>query len=225
MTTIYRVDRNHLGVRMGVLVALLAGFAAGILLLPMLLRLVGLQGWPVSLLTIAGALGSAFGLSWIAENVLGSIWPSGRRLEVGSDRIALSGPEDEAVDIDLSQPVDVWSWCFTISDRRAWVPRGWYCAALRLAQQGKTITPYTFVKPSDAVRLPAWSAFDELISVKLASQPGQEHLAQFLDQQEHLRAAEGERWRNGAEMQPQDFAALIRLLQEKAEGWPPRGLA
>jgi len=218
--TIYRVDSNHLGVRLSVLLALVAGFAGGVVGTPALLRLVGLQGPFVALLTVAGALGAAFGASWLAEAVLPHIWPSGRRLEVEGDRLILRGPRGEHVELDLSRPLDVWSWCFVISDRRAWVSRGWYCVALRLAQDGRVILPYTFASPSAAEKLPAWDAFEELISERAFARPGQEHLVQFYNQQEHLRAAEGERWRNGAEVRLQDFAELVRLLASRLDNWP-----
>ncbi len=224
LRTVYRVDSNHLGVRLSVLVALVAGFVGGIVGVPALFRLVGVEGPLVTFATLAGALGAGFGVSWLAEAILPRIWPSGRRLEVEGDRLILRGPRGEHTELDLSRPLDVWSWCFVISDRRAWVPRGWYCVALRLAQDGQVILPYTFASPDEAERLPAWEAFEELISERAFARPGQEHLTQFYAQQEHLRAAESERWRNGAEIRPGDFAALVDLLAARLDNWPAQGI-
>ncbi len=220
----YHLDSNHLGVRLTVLVAMLVGFFGGIFAIPALLRLLRIQGGGWSLLSILGGLALAFGLSWLVEMLLRRVWRSGRVLEIDAEHITLREPNGQSLHLTCGEPVAVWAWCFVISDRRAWVPRGWYCVALRLAQDDRVIIPYTFVSPNDAKALPSWQVFEELISERLASRPGQEHLAQFLGEQEHLRAAESERWLSGAEMQPQDFAALIRVLEARLPNWP-RGRA
>ena len=220
----YHVDSNHLGVRIAVLIAMIGGFLAGLFSVPPLLRLLGLSSALNILIVIGGALGLAFGLSWLAETVLRQVWPSGRSLEVSDKKIVLHEANSEETVIRWQDGVDVWSWCFTIEDRRQWVPRGWYCCALRLAQDRSTIMPYSFFKPSDAQELIGWNAFQELISEKYANRPGNEHLASLMTDQIHLRAAEDERWQQGAEMKPDEFVALLEKVQQHTN-WPDGGVA
>jgi hypothetical protein len=217
----YRLDNNHLGVRVAVLIAMLAGFVGGLVGIPALIHLLGLQGSYWSLLTLAGALGLAFLLSWLAEVGLPRVWPSGRVMQVDGNGVSIRGGGLSPVDITWDKPIDIWSWCFAVNDRRAWIPRGWYCVALRLLQDGQVISPYTFLKPGDAQALPYRNSFEELISQKYASKPGQEHLAQFVAEQDHLRAAEAQRWDDGVEMRPADFSDLLGVLDGREDNWPP----
>jgi hypothetical protein len=218
----YHVDSNHLGVRVAVLIAMIGGFIGGILAIPALLRLLGIASALNIILVVGGAFGLAFGLSWLVEAVLREVWPSGRSLAVKADQIVLQEKEGEDVVLDWGA-VDVWAWCFAVDDRRQWVPRGWYCCALRLAQGTQTISPYSFFKPADANALPGWEAFEELISEKYASRPGNEHLAAMVSGQIHLRTAEDERWRQGAEMKADDFVALLEVVQQRT-GWPEQAV-
>lgn len=220
----YPVDSNHLGVRITVLITMIGGFLAGIFAIPPLLRLLGILSALNILIVVGGAFGLAFGLSWLAEMVLRQVWPSGRSIEVSDEAIVLHEVDAENTVIRWQDGVDVWSWCFTIEDRRQWVPRGWYCCALRLAQDRIAIMPYSFFKPSDAQELVGWSAFQELISEKYANRPGNEHLASLMTDQIHLRAAEDERWRKGAEMKPVEFVALLAKVKQHTS-WPDGGVA
>jgi len=220
--TEYHVDSNHLGVRLAVLVAMIGGFIAGIVLIPRLLRLLGILSGLNIVLVVGGAFGLAFGLSWLVEAVLRQVWPSGRRLVVDESRMVLHEKEGEDTVINWDD-VDVWSWCFAVDDRRQWVPRGWYCCALRLAQDSQAISPYSFFKPKNAKILPGWEAFEELISEKFAKRPGNEHLSAMVSEQIHIRAAEDERWQQGVEMKADDFVALLGVVQKRTS-WPDRGV-
>jgi len=220
--TEYHVDSNHLGVRIAVLITMLGGFIGGIVGIPALLRLLGIASGLNILLVVGGAFGLAFGLSWLVEVVLRKVWPSGRSLGVKTDQIILREKDGENVTLAWNA-IDMWSWCFAVDDRRQWVPRGWYCCALRLTEGGQAISPYSFFKPSDAQALPGWEAFQELISEKFAKRPGNEHLAAMVTDQTHLRAAEDERWQQGVEMKADDFVALLDEVQKRT-GWPDKAV-
>ncbi len=216
MTDTYRVDPNHSGIRLAVLLAIGLGIAAGLLGVPALLRQVGLPAGLPLLVGIFAAATLAAGLSWITEHILRRVWPSGRTLEVSKDGVVLHERRGRDISIDWGDGLDVLSWRFRINTRRAWVPKGWYCLAFCLRRESDSITVYTFASPKAAEEVTGWHSFVELIPRRQASDVAEEVFAG----QEHLRAAEEQRWWAGAELQFEDFEALTCHVKAYVPGWP-----
>ncbi len=218
--TTYRLDVMHPGLRLVVLLVTLAGAGLGILVItPALARLLDITDFLAILFTLLGGSAIGIGAGWAAERYLPGIWPSGRWLKVDDEGMTLRMQSHETVSIRWAEPVDVRSWHFVIRTGRRWIPRGWFCVACRLAQHDKVITPYTFMKPIDARALAQWAAFPELISRKQSAGREADHQVQQAGGQEPLWMAERDRWNDGAEMTPGDFATLVAEIDRRAAHW------
>lgn len=224
--TTYRVDPIHSGIRLAVLTIMLIGVGLGIMvIMPALANLLGLTELPRLLLTVPGGIAFGIGLGWIAERGLRAAWPSGRWLKVGTEDITLQERSGEMVSLKWANRINVLSWHFVVRGGRSWVPKGWYCVACRLTQDDRMIAPYAFVKPTDAQAMAQWHAFPELISRKHAPKAGKDYQLRQIGEQGPLRAAEKDRWSDGAEMQPDDFAALVAEIDRRLPDWPPKAHA
>lgn len=209
----YRVDTTHSGLRLVSLAAALIGaLLASFVIVPSLARVLGASESLDVLLSCIGGPAIGLGAGWAVERYLRVVWPSGRWLKVDEEGVTLHERSGELTPIKWAEPVDVLWWHFVIRGARMWVPQGWYCVACRLAQGDKVIAPYAFMRPTDARALANWESFPELISRKQAHD---ERRRKQAEAQEHLRAAEEDRWSNGAEMTPADFASLLAELDRQ----------
>jgi hypothetical protein len=120
----------------------------------------------------------------------------------------------EGIAIQWDKHINLLTWYFVVRQRRAWVQKGWFCAACRLNQDEKLVVVYSFLKPAVAQGLPQWPRFEELISQKQVPRRGEETQLRKLGEQAQLRAAERERWEDGAEMASDDFVALMGALDK-----------
>ncbi|HOA24730.1 MAG TPA: hypothetical protein PK801_07910 [Aggregatilineales bacterium] len=216
--TVYRVDPNHSNLRLAVGFSLVIGFMAGYFGVRLLFSALGIEGSPLLLGLLVGAL-FAVGVSLAAERVLRGRWPSGRELIVTDETVTLHEKTGEKTTLRWAEDIRVLAWGFTITSRRAWVPKGWICAALQLAKGDDMVTVYAFMKPEDARELPGWQAFVELIPRKEA-----DRVPELFAEQEPLRVAEEARWWAGAEMEPDDFRAFAATVAERLPNWPEGGL-
>lgn len=218
----YRVDVTHSGVRMVSLATTLIGALLGsFVIVPTLLRLFGADPALYILLSCGGGLAIGLGAGSAVERYLRGIWPSGRSLKMDDEGLMLQEHSQESTRIKWAEPLEVLSWHFVIGGARMWVPQGWYCVACQLAQDGKVVTPYAFMKPADAQKMAQWQAFPELISRKRdARQDAAYQQAARNDGQAGLWAAEDKRWESGAEMVPGDFAGLLAEIDRRVAHWP-----
>jgi hypothetical protein len=208
----FMLDPTHLGVRLVVLATIaitfllfISGVASAIT------RFFGLIGFLAVITQIALSLGAAFGFSWLLERFLKRAWPSGKWLSVTSNRLTLEQPQTDTITIELSDRTNILKWYFVIREGRAWAPKGWYCVACKLSQDENVIIPYAFMKPADASALAGWAGFEELMSRKNASDRDQSKALKQFSEQGQLRTAEKERWNNGVEMSPEDFAQVLNF--------------
>ena len=215
------VDPRHGGIRLVALLGFFGGFVVtAFLVVPAVMPLLNF-GLESNLLPgLLGGLIVGFALSWAAENLLVHVWPSGRTIKLEPDNITLAESDEGPTTLDLTDKIDAFAWSFPIETRRSWVPRGWYCLSMRLMQGRDFITPYTFVSPKQIEEVPHNTYFSELISRKAAEKPGNEHLMDIFHDQAHLRAAEDDRWREGAELVAEDFITLMKHLDQHAQNWP-----
>ncbi len=213
----FQLDHNHLGVRVATLAALFTGVCLSISLLPVILHNVAVPWKTIGLLVIG--LGVSIGFAWFAERSLRKVWPSGRELIGGAENLVLREKSGESAEIAWDGEPEIKTWYFTIDSRRVSVPKGWHCVSLQLAQSDQPITVYAFMSPADFEMLPANNSFDMLISRRDTT--GRKPSKTEIDDgpQAELWKAERHRWQSGAEMQPADFASLIRLIGRKAPSW------
>lgn len=212
METTYPVDRVHSGIRFVSLALVALAMVLSVLFVTPLLRRAGLSaGVPLIVSFFAGLLAGG-ALSYAAERWLPRLWPSGRAIHVSDEGMTLATRGEAGAAIRWDDPVDVLAWAFVVPTRRAWVPRGWYCAAFRLQQGDDLIIPYTFLKPGDAEALPGWESFAVLIPRKDGKQEGGDAIYAG---QAALRRAEGERWWAGVEVSAEDFARLLTTARTR----------
>lgn len=218
---VYLLDRNHVGIRIAVLLVMIVTGVLGLfVVMPALLGLIGTTGLPDLCLSLAGAMMLGVGAAWAVERGLRAVWPSGRVLVRDGNGLQLRNSSGSERTIVWDERINILSWHFVIQRGRTWVPKGWYCLAFRLTQDDDVISVYTFMKPDAAKELPQWSAFEQLISRKAAPKRGEEHLLKLVAEQGQLRGAEHDRWQDGAEMQAQDFVELIAELDSRCADWP-----
>jgi hypothetical protein len=215
--TIYRVDHNHSRLRLTVLISIALGFFGGAFAAPPLVRAIsGLENTSLLVPLIGGAV-VATAVAWIVERILKQVWPSGREIHLGESDLILQEPKAADVELDQAKGIAVKSWSFAITNRRAWVRKGWYCIALRAQEGESSITAYTFMSPEHAADLPGWpGSFTQLLSREEL-----EDAPDVYESQAHFRSAEEERWWIGAEMLPADFEGLVGWLAERVPYWPP----
>lgn len=219
--TTYKVDTIHSGLRLVSAIAILIGaFLGSFVIVPALARMLGFGEALPFVVPCLGGAAIGMGAGWAVERYLHVIWPSGRWLKVDDEGVSLHERSGKTIQIKWADPVDVLSWHFVVRRARVSTPKGWYCVACRLAQEDRVITPYSFLSPTNAQAVAQWKAFPELISRKHSGRQEVERSPQRADGQEPLWAAEKDRWEDGAEMIPVDFAALLAALEQRLTGWP-----
>jgi hypothetical protein len=206
------VDTEHSGLRLAIMVVFVVGWLVAYLILNALIPNQGLN-----IIAILGGFAvTAFATQQI-ERVLKQRWPSGRRLDIDRNSIALID-RNGTQKIDPLQQVNVLLWRFTIR-RRSRVPKGWYMVACALEQNEAYLPVYTFMSPEsfDALRT---SHFSVLASQKESERTERGDL-RLMGEQRRLHAAENARWMGGAEMTNDDFVQYVRQLQEQFPQWMP----
>lgn len=216
----YPVDSYHAGLRLAIAGSMLAGFVLGALVIvPWLAKLLQVDVTSLFCFRMIGGVALGSGIGWLVEANLYRIWPSGREIEIDDNRLTLREPSGESQSVDWNKHVNILSWQFKIK-QRAWVPKGWYCLACQLVQDDQAIIPYTFIKPRTAEKLPQWQAFEVLIPEKHHLRTTNQNNLADTPQQARLRGVERDRWMNGAELQPDDFVALIHQIDAHLPNWP-----
>ncbi len=209
-----RADRFHAGVRLGVLVAWLASVVLVFLVLRAVISAVLAPVGGVGLLMlIVVAVAVAQPLAMLSERALMQRWPSGRAARLAPNRLSWQD-KTKTSDLDLAQKVNYWRWQFEVKQRRSGrVPTGHYCLAIRLVQGETELSLYSFMPLAKAQAITKDYPFYEL---RRASDKGKPALggrdALFL-------AAEHTRWESGAELEPEDFRALMHHLGAHLDGF------
>lgn len=204
----YALDPVHVGIRLAV-GAVLFGVAAlaAIVILPSVSATAGLTGLVNVFFVTGGTLGLSAVSAYSTERLLRSVWPSGRWLSIGKSVISIQERGAPERIIRRSDPVDILAWYFVIQHNRAWVQKGWFCLACRIAQEDTDFAIFTFMTPERAQALPQWNAFEHLVSLKARTAKPNETSDQPL-----LRLAEQSRWESGLEMYPPDFAEFVATI-------------
>jgi len=203
------VDVEHLGVRVIVPLLAVAALALVLVLGPVGLAALDLEDTVASSLLLPLAILVAIGAALLGDRLLKKYWPSGRELLVDESCLVLRDRKKPEQVLRWGERVNLLTWRFTVP-RRGRVPKGYLCLAMQLLQDEKQITIYTFYDPKKLDRLEEAEAFTPLVS-RRALQEDRLNL-RVAGQQRRLLQAEDERWQNGAELVPEDFADLWRLV-------------
>jgi len=203
------VDVEHLGVRVIVPLLAVAALALVLVLGPVGLAALDLEDTVASSLLLPLAILAAIGAALLGDRLLKKYWPSGRELLVDESCLVLRDRKKPEQVLRWGERVNLLTWRFTVP-RRGRVPKGYLCLAMQLLQDEQQITIYTFYDPKKLDRLEKVEAFTPLVS-RRTLQEDRLNL-RVAGQQRRLLQAEDERWQNGAELVPEDFAALWRLV-------------
>jgi hypothetical protein len=154
----------------------------------------------------------------VIDRFLRRIRPSPRYATLNSEALVITDGRQhpaQVTRIAWDKAVNIKAWKFTIN-RRTRVPKGWYCLALYLLQDETDAILYTFMNPQLAEVAIGYGHFVRL-------QPRQNSASDadldMLTEQRRLLKLENLRWQDGAEISPEDFNALLAVLQQRVPTW------
>jgi hypothetical protein len=210
-----KVDAEHMTIRLMVpvlmIVAAVMAHLLGLLLFDDLLSEAGINPLcallPVDFLAL---LGAGYGV----ETMLKRYMPSRRFASLSADELVLTDGRrhpPQVTRIDWHKTVNVQAWRFRIW-QRTHVPKGWYCLAAQLLQDESEIIIYTFMAPEEAELLPGIRHFVRLLRRKEIGTLSDLRIAA---EQRRLLKLEDARWEDGAEVNKEDFKAVLACVP----GW------
>jgi hypothetical protein len=234
---ILNADPEHTGLRVTVVLILVAAVWLLFFLLRALLIAMAPQLGAPSILSCLGALPLALLIAAASEALLKRTWTSGRRLVLDGHELRLQLPDAEEVVLDVRQQVNQTWWHFPLigyrrGGRERRVPDRWHCVAGQLQQEGNRIVVFTFVSPS---RLATWQAdysfyglnpaevYDTTLRTRFEG-PVRPELPTAVIAGESGRywLAERHRWQQGVELTPADFEVLLARMRGPATADPYR---
>ncbi len=242
---ILNANPEHGGIRIAVVLTIVAGLIGGFLLVRVLL------GWFAqdtiflefaTVISCTGAIPIALGIAWVVEEYLKKTWPSGLEIELGEDTLRFNGErtEDDERDVrtfELDQRVILTNWYFRLkgysrAGRERRVSDKWYCLANQIQQDGQRLITYSYMPPGKAE---TWIENQDLVEqfheISLAqlykesgsrrwsgpNRPGEVPSEMLAGPDGRYWIAERRRWEEGVELAEEDFAALMTYLGEKSQ--------
>ncbi len=234
--TILHGDPEHDSLRMVIPLILLVGLGLGYwLFLAILPRVFGGDSSQFMILSACGAI--PFGLLIMkgGDLLLKRVWHSGRDIILDDGVIRFKEPDAAEQQFSLQEDLQILRWQFKLGPysrigRERQIQNGWHCFAVQLQDNGGRLVAHTFLSPHQAAEQLATAAFTTLnmeeiydMSVtnrmqKFWSPSGRPDLPSSLVIGDHGRywVAERNRWDEGVELTPADFATLIKALPKKS---------
>ncbi len=172
---------------------------------------------PLCLVLPADAL-VFFGGGMLIERWLKRLLPSRRSATLNEEALVVTDnrkAQPVTIRIQWHLTVNVTAWRFRVR-RRTRVPKGWYCMALRLLQDEDEIILYTFMPPNEAEQATGYAKFVRLRPRK-ETQSNTDLRA--VAEQRRLLKLEDARWSDGAEINPEDFHAVLAVLDQHVSDW------
>lgn len=208
----FQVDKEHSGVRMlGCLTFLIGSFTSFLIINTI---------FPNSgLLTVGASLAIAVALTYAADYLSKTYWPSNRAIQFLDDMILLVKGDQIQGEIDAEQDVNLIQWHFE-ARRHPRVPKGWYVVANALEQDGEYIVAYSIVSPSDFEALPL-SRLSQRHQRKKNKKENSRDLREA-GSQRRIAQAEFHRGELGAEMSLEDYQAYLDYLADTYTSWMPK---
>lgn len=214
------VDAEHIGIRTFLPILAIAGLVGGVILGRIIAVAIDKDLSPTCISATLALVGM-IGMIQFGDRVLKQIWTSGRYLEIDDSQMTLVDERrrtSKELTINWHQPFKVQTWHFVVPNRKSRVPKGWYCASVRVIQGAQEYIVYSFLKPETALQQIA--SFHEWF-VTLKPKKEREELSstdpRWAAQQERYRRLESQRWQDGAEINEEDFYRLMHYVQRNGE--------
>lgn len=211
------VDTEHIGVRFLIPSLAIIGILVGIALSGVIQAILGdlVSVWCVAMIL---AVILAIALTQIGERFIKPLWPSGRYLTLAQDGLALHHRKTSQQHRDYyfrwaAEP-KIYSWYWSLDKRKSRVQQGWHCVAVRLSEGEHAITIYSFMSPIDAEALPRFNEWFVHLLPKVVRERMTESDPRQAAIQARYKEFENERWIEGAEIDADDFAILIKVISE-----------
>ena len=208
----FEVDREHSGVRMVGCLTFVIGALVSYFTLAAIIPSGGL-------ITIGAALAIAVGLTYGADYLSKTYWPSNRAIQFVGDLIRLVQGGKTQSEIDAAQNVNLLMWHFE-AKRHPRVPKGWYVVANSLEQDGEHLVSYAIMSPTDFETLPLSRLSVQYQRKKRKGKEGRD----LRDAGNYRRIAQAEFHRGelGAEMSQDDYYAYLDYLADTYTSWMPK---
>jgi hypothetical protein len=208
-----QVDREHSGLRLG-----MVGLFVAILVIVFLIlnSLITSEGFNLLAGLIAFAVAAV--VTRLSDPIFKRMWPSKRSLQLDANGARMVMNDRIQSDIRADATANSHYWSFKIP-RRGRMPRGWYVIACALQQDDTYLAVYTFASPDQTEALKKLKQFTELHSEKSKASAAKAESLRLAGEQRRLRLAEEHRWHDGGELTPADFETFIKRLNELYERW------
>lgn len=231
--TILWGDPEHAGIRLLLMPLLITGFLVGFFLARVVLAWIIPGNEFLTAFACVGGLPLGLGLAYVGESLLKRFWRSGRAVVIEDAGISLQVNNQIARRFQAQSNLNLVKWSFPLSayprggrERRA--PRQWLCLGCQLRQEEARLVVYAFLSPKEAAPLIAAYGFHaidpaDVYDTSLAgrlTQPASRPAipAAVLAGKEGVYwAAERQRWQEGVELTPADFARLMAHVERMAE--------
>lgn len=232
--TILWGDPEHAGIRLLLMPLLITGFLVGYSLLRVVLAWIIPGSEFLTAIACVGGLPLGLGLAYVGENLLKRFWRSGRAVVIENAGISLQHHNQTVRRFQPQANLNLVKWAFPLSayprggrERRA--PRQWLCLACQLRQEEARLVAHTFLPPKEAHDLiqtygfhtidPA-DVYDTSLSGRLTQPATRPSIpaAVLAGKEGAYWAAERQRWQEGVELTPADFATLMAHIHQMAGG-------
>lgn len=218
----FRVDVEHVGIRVAIPVIIILGGIVLYLLISKLIVPALTMGRVETddvndFLSIVVAAFGALGIGALGDHILKRVWPSGRNLTLNAESLLLHNKNGSEIALNLTRPLSATTWRFKVRRSSPRAQSGWYMMAAQLIQDDKSITFYSFLPPKQADNLPLIKLFTELlpkIEIEKKNQP-----LRVISEQRRLDTVEDDRLVDGAELRPNDYLEVLNGLRPFVAEW------
>ncbi len=208
----FEVDKEHSGVRMlGCLTFFISAIGSYLIINTIIPN--------GGLITLGAALAIAVALTYGADHLSKTYWPSNRAIQFIDDVILLVKGNQVQGEIDAAQNVNLLQWHFE-ARRHPRVPKGWYVVANALEQDGEYIVSYSIASPADFDALPL-SRLSQKYQRKKKKKDDSRDLREA-GSQRRIAQAEFHRGEFGAELSLEDYHAYLDYLADTYTSWMPK---
>jgi hypothetical protein len=224
---VLHADREHRGVRFGVVSILFVAFWLSYFVVSLILRQLFPSLPSVIVLSCAGAIPLSLLVTAVGEALLKRHWHSGRLLRLEEDRIVLRRPAYDDISLDRSNGIHQLRWLLPLSGyarggRERRISNKWFCLAVQMQDEDERIVVFTYVSPRrkeeilkrhELLELDPGQVYDTSFSARFRAPSRPEISPEVIaGKRGQYWLAERERWRAGVELEPDDFEVLLQYL-------------
>lgn len=229
--TTLHADPEHAGLRALIPLLMLLGIGLSYyLILGLWSLLAGSDGRPdyAVLIACAGALPLGIGLAAGSERLMKRLWRSGKEIVLDETAVTFHHNQSVQTEIYWQRPYQFAGWYFSLKGyprggRERNFPDSYYCLALQIQQAEVRLSCFCFVSGGQIADWAATGQFHQIRPADLFETgftsrftlPTRPQLsAQLLASSDgRYWLAERNRWQEGVELTPDDFAALWHSLE------------